>query len=307
MESHTTRPFVRDIGFIGLGAMGAHMARHIAGAGFNLHVHDTNRETLERFAALGASVCSTPKAVGDAADAVLVCLPTPDIVERVALGENGIAHGARAKIYVDHSTTGPSVARKVAEALAERQITALDGPLAGGMRGAEAGTLSVMISGEEKAFSALRDVFDCYGRNVVHVGDRVGQGQALKLINNMIVGANLVVAAEAILFGIKYGLAAETIIEMLNASTARSFVTEDLLEKRILDRQFDFGFRLELMCKDLRLCVSEAEAAGAPMMVSALAKQFYELAHAHGNATQDMTVVVRELEKAFGVSIERRV
>ncbi|MDK1374322.1 MULTISPECIES: NAD(P)-dependent oxidoreductase [unclassified Sinorhizobium] len=306
MENHTSRSF-RDIGFIGLGAMGAHMARHIAGAGFKLHVHDTSSEILERFASLGASVCSSPKAVGDAADAVLVCLPTPDIVERVALGENGLVHGARAKIYVDHSTTGPSVARKVAEALAQRQITALDGPLAGGMRGAEAGTLSVMISGEEKAFDALRAVFDCYGRNVVHVGDRVGQGQALKLINNMIVGANLVVAAEATLFGIKYGLAAETILEMLNASTARSFVTEDLLEKRVLDRQFDFGFRLELMCKDLRLCVSEAEATGAPMMVSALAKQFYELAHAHGNATQDMTVVVRELERAFGVNIERRV
>jgi 3-hydroxyisobutyrate dehydrogenase-like beta-hydroxyacid dehydrogenase len=294
-----------EIGFIGLGAMGAHMVRHLLASGHNVHVYDTNPAALEKCQALGGKVLSSPKDVADAVDAVLVCLPTPDIVTRVALGPNGIIQGSRAKIYVDHSTTGPTVAKQVAQSLAQRQITALDGPLAGGVAGADAGTLSVMVSGAKWAFEHLDSAFKSFGRNVVHVGDDVGQGQVLKLINNMIVGANLIVAAEAILFGVKFGLSPETILKMLNVSTARSFVTEDLLGTRVIDRKFDFGFRLELMLKDLRLCINEADAAGAPLLVSGIAKQFYELAHAHGGATDDMSVVVKELEAATGVTISR--
>lgn len=296
---------MNDIGFIGLGSMGAHIARHLLKGGFNLHVFDTNPEALERCVALGARAHASPVEVADFAEAVLVCLPTPDIVRNVALGENGLVHGQRIKIYVDLSTTGPGMAREVADGLAPRQIATLDGPLAGGVAGAEAGTLSVMVSGAQWGFDALEPAFRSFGRNVVHVGDGVGQGQTLKLINNMIVGANLVVATEAILFGVRFGLSADVILKMLNASTGRSFVTEEILGENVIDRKFSFGFRLELMRKDLRLCVNEADAAGAPMMVSALAKQFYELAHAHGHAQEDMTVVVKELEIAAGAEITR--
>lgn len=295
------------IGFIGLGAMGAHMVRHLLAAGHELYAFDTNTAALDAAAALGATVCSSAVAVGDAAEAVLVCLPTPDIVRQVVLGPGGVIDGGTVRICVDHSTTGPSVAREIADALAARGIAALDAPLAGGVPGAEAGTLSVMVSGERQAYDALEPVFRSFGRHVVHVGTGPGQGQALKLINNMIVGANLVAASEAILFGVRFGLPADTILDMLNASTARSYVTENILAGRILDRRFDFGFRLELMRKDLRLCVTEAEAAGAPMLVCALAKQFYELAHAHGGGPDDMTVVVKEFEQAAGTAITRRV
>jgi 3-hydroxyisobutyrate dehydrogenase-like beta-hydroxyacid dehydrogenase len=296
---------MKDIGFIGLGSMGAHIARHLLKAGFSLNVYDTNPKALAECVELGARAHTSPSDVADFAEAVLVCLPTPDIVKAVALGESGLVNGKRIRVYVDLSTTGPGMAREVAEGLSERQIATLDGPLAGGVAGAEAGTLSVMVSGVQWAFEALEPAFQSFGRNVVHVGDGVGQGQALKLINNMIVGANLVVATEAILFGVKFGLSADVILKMLNASTGRSFVTEEILGKNVIDRKFDFGFRLELMRKDLRLCVSEADAAGSPMMVSALAKQFYELAHAHGHALEDMTVVVKELEVAAGVEISR--
>lgn len=296
---------MQDVGFIGLGMMGAHMARHIANAGFRLHVFDANEDAAKRLSVIGAIVHSSPRSVSDAADAVLVCLPTPDIVEQVALGTDGLIHGRRATLYADHSTTGPTVARKVADQLAKAGIKSLDAPLAGGSRGAEAGTLSVMVSGDEEAFSSLLPVFQSFGRNVKLVGREAGQGQALKLVNNIIVGANLVVAAEAVLLGVKFGLEAETVLQMLNASTARSFVTEDLIEKRILDRNFDFGFRLELMCKDLRLCLAEAEAAGVPMPVSALARSFYDTANENGMTGRDMTVVIDELERAAGVMIAR--
>ncbi|MFA1622845.1 NAD(P)-dependent oxidoreductase [Rhizobium mongolense] len=166
--------------------------------------------------------------------------------------------------------------------------------------------LSVMVSGCRLTYERLEPTFRSFGRNIVHVGDDVGQGQILKPINNMIVGTNLVVAAEVILFGVKAGLSADVILQMLNASTARSYVTDQIRAGRILDRRFDFGFRLELMRKDLRLCASEADAAGAPLLVSALAKQFYEIGQAHGHATEDMTVVVKELEHLAGAEIARR-
>ncbi len=296
---------MQDVGFIGLGMMGAHLARHIANAGFRLHVFDANSDAAERLT-IGATIHSSPRSVSDAAEAVLVCLPTPDIVEQVALGTDGLIHGKRVRFYADHSTTGPTMARKVAEELAKAGIKSLDAPLAGGSRGAEAGTLSVMVSRDGEAFTSLLPVFQSFGRNVKLVGKGAGQGQALKLVNNMIVGANLVVAAEAVLLGVKFGLEAETVLQMLNASTARSFVTDDLIDKRILDRNFDFGFRLELMCKDLRLCLAEAEAAGVPMPVSALARSFYDIANENGMTGRDMTVVVEELERAAGVTIARR-
>jgi 3-hydroxyisobutyrate dehydrogenase-like beta-hydroxyacid dehydrogenase len=294
-----------EIGFIGLGAMGGQMLRHLAKTGFKVYVFDTNPAAIALAEEHGAVALPSAAAVGDAVEVVLICLPTPEIVRRVVLGPGGIIEGSKVRIYADHSTTGPSIAREVAEKLAEPQIVALDAPLAGGVTGAETGTLSVMVSGQSWAYEKVERAFHSFGRNVVHVGEGVGQGQVLKLVNNMIVATNLLVASEAILFGVKAGLSAEVILKMLNVSTARSFVTENILEGRILDRRFDFGFRLELIRKDMRLSVSEADAAGAPLIINALAKQFYELAHAHGAGMEDMTAVVQELEKAAGVTIAR--
>src|SRR5262249_34105488 len=156
-----------EVGFIGLGMMGGHMVRHLLARGFAVHVFDVNTEAVSGAVGLGATAHGSAAAVADAAEVVSVCLPTPDIVRRGVLGKDGVIEGRKVRIYADHSTTGPSVAREVASALAERQITALDAPLAGGVAGAEAGTLSVMISGQPWAFEKVRDVFKSFGRNVV--------------------------------------------------------------------------------------------------------------------------------------------
>jgi 3-hydroxyisobutyrate dehydrogenase-like beta-hydroxyacid dehydrogenase len=291
------------VGFIGLGMMGGHMVRHLLSRGFEVHVFDLDAAALARATALGAIRHPTPVSVADAAEAVLVCLPTPDVVRAVALGPDGIVNGRKAKIYVDHSTTGPSVAREVALALSERQITSLDAPLAGGVAGAEAGTLSVMASGHAWAFEKVKSSFQSFGKNVVLVGTEVGQGQALKLVNNMIVGATLVATCEAMLFGIRSGLSPKVILDMINVSTGRSFTSEHIISKAIMTRSFDFGFRLELMRKDLRLCLAEAEATGASMLTCTTAKQLYDLAHFNGLAKADMTEVIRELERWAAVEI----
>jgi 3-hydroxyisobutyrate dehydrogenase-like beta-hydroxyacid dehydrogenase len=286
-----------QIGFIGLGMMGSHMVRHLLSHGFAVHVFDLNAEAVAKATDLGAVGHLSPASVADAVEAVLVCLPTPDVVREVALGPDGIVDGRKVRIYVDHSTTGPSVAREVALALGERQIISLDAPLAGGVAGAEAGTLSIMVSGQTWGFDQMKLPLQSFARNVVMVGTDVGQGQALKLVNNMIVATTLVATCEAILFGVRSGLSPRVILDMINATTGRSFASESILNKAVMTGSFDFGFRLELMRKDLRLCLAEAEAVGASMLTCTTAKQLYDLAHSQGLGKADITAVVRQLEQ----------
>lgn len=292
-----------SIGFIGLGAMGHRMARHLLDHGFGLELFDTNRQALEPLLQRGARPHASPRAVADAARIVLVCVPTPEIVEQVVLGENGVIHGESVRVLVDHSTTGPSVARRLDQALQARSIATLDAPLAGGVAGAEAGTLSVMVGGPAEAYARCQPVFAAYGRKVVHLGETPGLGQSLKLVNNMIVGATLVASSEALLFGIKAGLEPRLMLEILNASTARSYASEQILAGTVLEREFDFGFRLDLMRKDIRLFLAEAEANGTPALTCAVVKQLFDLAINSGEPTRDMTHVVQVLESLAGARI----
>jgi 3-hydroxyisobutyrate dehydrogenase-like beta-hydroxyacid dehydrogenase len=291
------------IGFVGLGAMGFRMVPYLLKAGYEVFVSDLNKDAVDKLIAQGAIGCSDAGRVADHAQIVLTCLPTPEIVEEVVLGEDGLAFGEKMKVFVDHSTVGPSTARKLASALAERGIAALDAPLAGGVAGAAAGTLSVMVSGDADAYRRAEPVFKSFGKNVVHVGDQPGLGQTLKLVNNMIVGATMIATAEAVLFGIKGGLDARTLLDMLNVSTARSFTSEAIFEQAVMTRSFDFGFRMDLMRKDVRLFLSEAEQAGVPTFTCSVVKQFFDHAIARGHAAEDMTNVIKELESMAGVRI----
>lgn len=293
-----------SIGFIGLGAMGQKMARHLLDKGFDLALFDPNPLALAPLLAQGARGFATPREVADHAQIVLVCVPTPDIVERVVLGADGVIHGQQINILVDHSTTGPSLARRLQAELAERGIDALDAPLAGGVAGAQNGTLSVMVGGDRGAYDRCLPVFAAFGKKVEHIGTEPGLGQTLKLVNNMIVAATLVATSEAMLFGVKAGLEPRQMVEMLNASTARSFTSEQILAGTVMKREFDFGFRLDLMRKDVRLFLAEAENAGAPAFTSSVVKQFFDQALSEGDPARDMTHVVQVLERLAGVTLQ---
>lgn len=285
-------------GFIGLGAMGKHMVRHMLEKKLDVTVFDSNQISMSEAVALGAKAAASAREVADQAQVVMVCLPTPEIVESVAFGEGGIIHGQAIRVFVDHSTSGPSIARKIAAAFAARDVLALDAPLAGGVAGATAGTLSVVVSGAQSGYDLARPAFEAFGRHVNHIGTEPGLGQTLKLVNNMVAGAALVTAAEAVLFGVKAGIPAARILELLaKNATARGFAVETLLGEKILSRHFDFGFRLDLMRKDMRLALSEAEAVGVPMFACAVVKQFFDAAVADGLGAEDMTKVVLQLEK----------
>ncbi len=234
----------------------------------------------------------------------MVSLPTPDVVRRVALGENGLAAGGRAKIFVDLSTTGARVAQEVAAGLAPHGIISLDAPVSGGVAGAKAGSLAVMVSGDVAAYETVRPALLEIGRNTIFVGDRVGQGQTLKLVNNLMSAVNYAVASECLVMGAKAGLDPDIMVDVINRSSGRSFVTEAFVAKAVLTREFDFGFRLELMSKDLRLALEEAEALGAAMFTCSAARQLYGYAMAHGAGPSDVTTLIKVLEEWAGATVE---
>ncbi len=292
------------IGFVGLGAMGAPMVERLIGAGHRLLVHDVNAEAVDRAVALGATAMPSAAAVADAAPVVFVSLPTPDVVRQVALGPGGLVEGSAMTIYADLSTTGAQVAQQVAAGLA--RVAVLDAPVSGGVAGAKAGTLSVMASGDKAAFETIRPLLEVIGRNTVHVGEGVGQGQTLKLVNNLIAATVWAATAEAMVMGAKAGIDPAVMHAVVSKSSGRSFSTEVFMPKAVLERSFDFGFRLELMHKDVRLALSEAEALGTTMLTCTTAKQLYDHALAHGGRGQDVTALVRLLEEWGGAEVAAR-
>jgi len=295
-----------DVGWIGLGAMGLPMVRRLLAAGHRVMAYDLNPAAVRAAGDAGAEIAGSPAAIAATMEAVMVSLPTPDVVRRVALGDNGIAAGGKARIYVDLSTTGARVAKEVAAGLADHGITALDGPVSGGVAGAEAGTLSVMVSGDPKMFEVVRPALEQIGRNTRLVGNEVGQGQTLKLVNNLMAAANYAVASECLVMGAKAGLDADIMLDVINKSSGRSFVSEVFVAKAVLNREFNFGFRMELMNKDVRLALEEAEAAGATMFTCSAAKQLYTYAMAHGAGSGDVTALIKVLEEWAGATVESK-
>ncbi len=291
------------LGFVGLGVMGAPMVRRLLAAGHQVQAHDTNPAALAAAASGGAEARGSAAAVAAEADVVLVSLPTPAVVKAVALGPDGLAEGRAMRVYVDLSTTGARVAKEVAEGLAPRGVAALDAPVSGGVAGAEAGTLSIMVAGDPAAFARVRPVLETIGSNTVFVGEAVGQGQTLKLVNNLLAATTWAAGCEALAMGAKAGLDPDLMLRVLNASSGRSFPTERFAAGPVLSRRFDFGFRMELMVKDMRLALEEAEALGLVMPTCGAARVLYGLAVAQHGPDADVTELVRVTEGWAGVEV----
>jgi 3-hydroxyisobutyrate dehydrogenase-like beta-hydroxyacid dehydrogenase len=286
--------------------MGAPMVRRLLAAGNRVLAHDTNPAALSAAVSGGAEARESAAAVAAEAETVLVSLPTPAGVKAVALGPGGLVEGRAMRVYVDLSTTGARVAREVAEGLAPRGVLALDAPVSGGVAGAEAGTLSVMAAGDPAAFERVRPILEALGSNTVFVGEAVGQGQTLKLVNNLLAATTWAAGCEAMAMGVKAGLDPELMVRVLNASSGRSFPTERFAAGPVLSRRFDFGFRMELMAKDMRLALEEAEALGLVMPTCGAARTLYGLALAQGAPGADVTELVRVTEGWAGVEVAAR-
>ena len=295
----------QHFGFVGVGRMGGAMAGRLLDAGHKLTIFDISEAAMAPLLARGAVRAGSPREVASAVATVFVSLPTPDIVHAVALGPDGLASGNRIKTYVDLSTTGPRMAADVAAALGQREITTIDSPVSGGVGGAKAGTLAVMVASPAEDFARLEPVLKTFGR-VFHVGERAGLGQTMKLANNMLSAAAMAISSEAIVMGVKAGLDAQTMVDVINAGSGRNTATQDKFPKAILPRSFNYGFAAGLMLKDVKLCVEEAAALKVPMVVGAAVHKLWQQANTENGPASDITEIVRLMEKPTGVEVKGR-
>jgi 3-hydroxyisobutyrate dehydrogenase-like beta-hydroxyacid dehydrogenase len=291
-----------SIGFVGVGRMGSRMATRLIQAGYALTIFDTNQTAMGPLIGLGAKSADSPAAVASAAEIVFASVPTPPILQTVALGPKGVREGDRVKIFVDVSTTGATVAKAVAQGLSAKGITAVDAPVSGGITGAQKGSLAIMLSCPEAVLPAVKPPLEVLGRVFV-VGTQPGQGQTMKLLNNLLSASAMAITSEAVAMGVKAGLDPSLIIDVFNAGTARNSATQDKMKQHVISRSFSYGFGIGLLDKDIRLCMAEADALGVPMVVGSAVRQLLSISTATEGANADMTAIAKTVEAWAGVEI----
>ncbi|MGH6673544.1 MAG: NAD(P)-dependent oxidoreductase [Xanthobacteraceae bacterium] len=291
-----------EIGFIGLGNMGAHMARRLVEAGHKVIVYDVRQEAIGTIAALGAVAARSPKEVADVAETVMVSLPTPDIVLKVATGPDGVIEGKRVRRFVDLSTTGSVMAQRISKLLAAKNIVQIDAPVSGGVRGAAKGTVAVMASGPRADVEAVEPALKVIGK-FFFIGERSGAGQTMKLCNNVLSAAATVATSESFVTGVKAGLDPRVMVDVINASSGRSTATEQKFPDVVIPRTFNQGFTAGLMLKDVNLFISEAKALGVPVEAIEAVAALLKLTCDELGSESDVTEVVRPIEKRAGIEV----
>jgi 3-hydroxyisobutyrate dehydrogenase-like beta-hydroxyacid dehydrogenase len=292
----------QNIGFIGVGRMGGPMARRLLEAGYGVTIYDTSEAALAAHEKLGARRAASPAAVASAAEIVIGSLPTPPIVHAVALGPKGVIEGTEVKIFIDVSTTGSVYAKRIAEGLAKKGIVQVDAPVSGGVKGAENGTLAVMVSCSDEIYARVQGILAVIGK-LFHVGKEPGQGQTMKLMNNLLSATAMAISSEAVVMGVKAGLDPQMIVDVINAGSGRNSATQDKIPRCVIPRTFDFGFALALLNKDVRLCMEEADAMGVPMIVGNSVRQLLAITAVTEGPNADMTDVVKSVERWAGVKV----
>ena len=289
------------LGFVGVGRMGGPMASRLLDAGHSLVIFDTNAAVMKPLADRGATVASSPAEVASKAEVVFLSLPTPPVLQTVAI--DGVLKGTAVKTMIDLSTTGPSVAKVVAKAAGEKGVAWVDSPVSGGITGATKGTLAVMVSCPKAVFEQVEPLLKTFGKTF-HVGEKPGLAQIAKLANNLLAASAIVLTSEAVVMGVKAGLDAKVLIDIINAGSGRNSASQDKFPKAILPRTFDFGFATGLSYKDVRLCLEESEALGVPMVAGAAVRQMLAITNAKFGPDSDFTSIAKVVEEWAGVEIK---
>ena len=294
-----------DIGFIGLGNMGQPMARRLIAAGHKLIVFDTRNDAVAPLVALGAQVASSPADVADRVETVMASLPSLQISEKVALGEGGVIQGKRIKRFIDLSTTGATVAAKIAAGLAKKNIVQIDCPVSGGVGGATKGTLAVMVSGPKAEIDLVKDVLAVFGKVFV-IGEKPGMAQTMKLANNFLSATAMAATSEAVAMGVKAGLDPAVMIDVINAGSGRTTASDGKFPRAILPRTFNYGFATALMLKDVRLCVEQAKSLDVPNSVMSAVLDQWETTNKEFGGDSDFTAIVKMVEQRAGVIVGKK-
>ncbi|MEG0860700.1 MAG: 3-hydroxyisobutyrate dehydrogenase [Pseudomonas sp.] len=291
------------IAFIGLGNMGAPMARNLIKAGHQLNLFDLNKTVLAELAELGGQISSSPRDAAQQSELVITMLPAAAHVRGVYLNEDGVLAGVRAGTpVVDCSTIDPQTARDVAAAAAKQGVDLADAPVSGGTGGAAAGTLTFMVGASDELFTTLQPVLAQMGRNIVHCG-AIGTGQIAKICNNLLLGISMIGVSEAMALGNALGIDTKVLAGIINSSTGRCWSSDTynpwpgIIETAPASRGYTGGFGAELMLKDLGLATEAARQAHQPVVLGAVAQQLYQAMSLRGDGGKDFSAIVEGYRK----------
>lgn len=293
-----------NVGFIGLGIMGAPMCGHLINGGHNVFVH-TRSKVPESIAQTKATQCKSPQEVAQKADIIITMVPdTPD-VERVLFGEHGVAGGlSKGKVIVDMSSISPISTKEFAKKINALGCDYLDAPVSGGEVGAKNAALTIMVGGPEATFARVKPLFELMGKNITLVG-ATGDGQTAKVANQIIVALNIEAVSEALLFAAKAGADPAKVRQALMGGFAASRILE-VHGERMINRTFNPGFRIELHQKDLNLALQSARAMGVSLPNTATAQELFNACAAHGGKAWDHSAMIRALEKMANFEIGQK-
>ncbi len=288
------------IGWVGTGVMGRWMCQHAIAKGYAATVYNRSKDKTQPLADLGAKVVDSPKAVAEASDIVFAIVGFPADVREVFLGSNGALAGSKpGTILVDMTTSEPSLAVEIYEAAKAKGIHSLDAPVSGGDVGAKNAALSIMIGGDTDVVEAVTPVFECMGKTIIHQGP-AGAGQHTKMVNQILIAANMIAVCEGLLYGYKAGLNLETVFKSVSVGAAGSKALE-VLGPRIMARNFEPGFYVEHFIKDMGIALKEAERMNLCLPGLALAKQLYEAVRAQGYGRKGTHALMLALEAISNV------
>ncbi len=294
------------VGFVGLGVMGAPMVTHLARAGCAVTLHDAKpsiARTLAKTLGPNATAVTTPREVGERSDIVITMLPNGEVVQAVALGDDGLIHGmAPGSLLLDTSSAEPWLTQQTARALAPRGVAMVDAPVSGARWGAEAAELVFMVGGAQADLERVRPLLERMGRSVFHLG-ALGCGHAMKCINNCITAMTLTATAEGLVIGKRYGLDPAAMVNVLNASTGMSWITQTHIEQRVLSRTFDDPFKLALMLKDIGIANALARDTESSAPMAGLGQQLWQAASRAAGPEASVSELVRWVERQSGTEI----
>lgn len=289
----------QEIGFVGLGRMGLPMARNLLKAGYAVHAFDASAQARAAAKESGAVLADSVRGLADRVETICLSLPTPAIVESVLLE---LRHGAKVRRVIDLSTIGIRAARRAHEIVSERGIEWIEAPVSGGITGAAAGTLTLMVSCATSVRHQVEPIFQPLGK-VLYAGEAPGLAQAAKLANNMLSAAALVASSEALSMATKAGVDPAVALEIINASSGRNTATTHKIPNEVLTRRFQVGFANKLSHKDVTLCIEEAASMGIPMPVSVAIREMLAITTATFGEDADISDVARVMEQWAGITI----
>ena len=300
MAIQNVQPGKTRVGWIGTGVMGRWMCQHIMSKGFPAVVFNRSKEKAQPLLEAGASWADSPKALASQTDVVFAIVGFPKDVRDVFLGANGALAGARpGTVFVDMTTSEPSLAQEIYTAAKAKQVASLDAPVSGGDVGARNAALSIMIGGDSEVIEAVRPLLECMGKTLVHQGP-AGAGQHTKMVNQILIATNMIGVCEALLYGFKAGLDLKTVLQSVGGGAAASWSLNNL-GPRIIDRNFEPGFFVEHFIKDMGIALDEAKRLGLVLPGLALANQLYLAVQAQGYGKKGTHALMLALQQLANV------